>query len=78
MTPTTHPSNNHSFGPPEGMTEEQCSTVRATVAMDNGNPVIFTFWKPDEDELRMLLEGKAVAVGFYGGSCPVHSVGIAT
>lgn len=78
MTPTTHHTNNITFSPPEGMTEEECSTIRGTIIEEDGQQMLVTFWKPDAEELAWLNAGQAVALTFYAGRCPVHAVSVAT
>lgn len=78
MYPTTHPSNNVTFTPPEGVPEEEVMTIKGTILEEDGKKVVMTFWKPHPDELKLLNEGHDVVLIFHTDVCPVHAVAVAT
>ena len=73
-----HKSNDFVLTAPEGM--ENCKPIPATRQLlkesedDEGVPAIITFWKPDENEMRMLLSGGCVMLYVFGTVHPPVAV----
>lgn len=73
-----HKSNDFVLEAPEGM--ENCRPIPATRQLmkadeaDPGVPCIVTFWKPTEEEMRMLLSGGNVMLYVFGTSHPPVAV----
>lgn len=72
-----------SVGPPKGIADEDCGTVKALCGNVNENggafdgaPAMRVYYKPNALELELLRMGKAIEFAFYSNVMPVHSVGI--
>lgn len=81
MTPTTHQSNNLTLTPPEGVSEEDCQTIRATTGvcdLPSGEQAAYVacFWKPNAAELELLNQGRSVVVMHWGTRVVPHSVAV--
>jgi hypothetical protein len=49
---------------------------RERVTFDDGSTAIFSFWKPDADELAQLVAGGTVRLGVWTEPIPPVSVGV--
>lgn len=58
---------NKRFGPPEGMSDEECFTVHA-LEIDGR---VTTAWLPSIEDLKNLRSGKPIYLSCFGGMPPV-------
>jgi hypothetical protein len=70
MTPTAHPLCNDVLRKPEGMTDEQCGDL--PIRREDG--YVWSFWKPEAEELLALNNGGSVALAIMGATHPPVSV----
>lgn len=75
MSPVHFPEANTRFGPPADMEESQVMTIHAYVheivggSCDGLNQVV-TAWRPTDEELELLKQGKPLFISFLGGLPP--------
>lgn len=70
MTPVDFPEANLSLGPPDGMTEAECQTIKGLRCLRDGMPLVITCWEPTEDEWAAMRAGGKVWLTVYGLSMP--------
>jgi hypothetical protein len=75
MISTNFPEANATFGPPNGMSEEQVNCIKAYLGYVgggscDGSTIVVTAWKPSPEELTDLLAGKPVFLTCLGGLPP--------
>lgn len=70
MTPTKHPLCNDVLTKPAGMTEEECGDL----PIRRDGDFIWSFWKPQPEELLALNLGGHVALAIMGATHPPLSV----
>lgn len=71
MDPTNFDQSNMIFGPPDGMTEDQCRSLFAFQgSMSGGTPVVITCWKPTKDDLECINRGGRVWLYIMGDTQP--------
>lgn len=68
------------MGPPKGVAEEDCYTLEVlqgdiSKGVFDGSPFFRSFWKPSEEELKILNDGGVVELNIIGIFPPV-SVGV--
>ncbi len=73
MKPIKHPNCNDILRKPDGMTEEECGDLH--IRRDSG--FVWSFWKPDAEELLALNRGGSVALSVMGDTHPPLSVLVA-
>jgi hypothetical protein len=73
MKPIKHPNCNDILRKPDGMTEEECGDLH--IRRDSG--FVWSFWKPDAEELLALNRGGSVALSVMGETHPPLSVLVA-
>lgn len=60
----------HKLGAPPGVTEDKCFTLHTRMepgGEDDGmGPFMYSYWKPDADELAVLVTGGAVKLCVRG------------
>lgn len=73
-----HPSNNHVFGPPIDYDHSvvPCGSLPVTICMSEGQQVIQSFWRPDANELRAIMEGHPIVLIVHGQQHPVVSLAV--
>jgi hypothetical protein len=59
---------NNTFGPPQGMSNEECFTVHSMIEGDR----VITAWLPSKEDLANLRSGKPIFLSCYGGMPPVN------
>lgn len=77
MKPVDFLEANTLFGPPPGIDESQCATVRAYSGLAgggsmDGSPLVVTAWKPEPRELEDIISGKPIFLTFVGVGLPPH------
>ncbi len=65
MKPVSFPQANAKFGPPEGMSEEQVSSVdvfggKIQGGHLDGSNIIITCWEPTDEELTQILVDRKI------------------
>nr|WP_297388221.1 hypothetical protein [uncultured Roseateles sp.] len=65
-----HPTNNDVLAAPPGVSIEDCTAAPITRVTQDGRNEVWTFWKPDADELVALNAGKCVVLGVWGRTMP--------
>lgn len=71
MLPTNFPESNAVLGPPQGMSEEECSSLFTLRSKDeSGHPVVVSCWKPTRDELEALNAGRPLWLVVLGQTMP--------
>lgn len=78
MRPIQHPSNNGVLGAPAGMPIEECRGLFITRVMhvDTQRAGVFSYWKPDADELALLAAGHAVRLSVLGITHAPVAIGV--
>lgn len=66
---------NHSFGPPQGISDKDCGSLPVKRFESNFGKAYTSFWKPTISELKILNEGGSVALTVYGPTHPMVSMG---
>lgn len=69
-----HSTNNMLLGAPHGM--DNCDSLPATM-MTEPEPMIASFWRPTESELKILNEGGSVILYVFGTAHPPVALGAA-
>lgn len=66
---------NSVIGAPPGTPIEECSALPIRRAQyEDGTPVIQSFWKPTEEELKNLIAGKPIMLSVWGTRMPPVSL----
>lgn len=78
MNPVEFPEANCTFGPPQGLTENQVRPIKAyrgTVPTGSieGLPMVVTAWKPNDQEKERILNGEPIYLTIIG-TLPPHSL----
>lgn len=78
MNPTQHKSNNDVLPAPPGVAIEDCRALPITrvVFHPSGRPGVMSYWQPSAEELKLLAQGHAVYLSFWGQTHPPVSVGV--
>lgn len=76
MNRSQHTSNNHVLGAPVGMNIDECSALPITVIQYTDTVGLRSFWKPTEEELKLLVAGSFVTIEILGSSHPPIIVGV--
>ena len=61
-----HPTNNDVLGAPPGVSIEDCTAAPITRVIQDGRHEVWTYWKPDAQELAALNAGKCVVLCVWG------------
>jgi hypothetical protein len=77
MSPIDFNQSNRRFGPPEGVSEEQCGTLFAHVGEvrsgpNEGVPIVVTCWIPTPEEREKISEGSPIFMTMVGGGLMPH------
>lgn len=75
MYPVKTPRSKGIYGAPRGLENKVGGLPYWRTQSDLG-PVIWSEWKPNEEELRILNEGGQVCVGIYGEPIYPMTVGV--
>lgn len=71
IKPISFAQANRKFGPPEGMTEEQCGELHAFVGADpNGVPVIISCFELSDEDIETLKKTKVLWLWVFGQGMP--------
>lgn len=70
MEPIKHPHCNDVLRKPDGMTEEECRDLHICRA----SGCVWSFWKPNAEELAALVVGGSVALSIMGETHPPLSI----
>lgn len=76
MLPVTFDKANFTFGKPEGMTDEQCSSLHvwkgAAPVDDNGTmvPCIISKWQPSKEDIEAIVKGDGIWLSITGRGMP--------
>ena len=78
MIPDEFEQANRTFSPPPGLTEGQCVPIKVFAGCAEGGscdgiPIVVAAWKPSEEEIDDILDGRPVFITFVGG-LPPHTV----
>lgn len=75
---TQHPSNNKVLGAPQGWDQAElpCGALPVTMALDQGLPVMISFWRPTDEEILQLARGGLVALFIHGTTHPVVAMAV--
>lgn len=69
-----HPSCNHHFGPPPGISGNDCGTLPVKRWRDPSfGQVLTSFWRPSAQELATLNAGGSIAINLYTNVQPMMS-----
>lgn len=76
MEPIRTAETNFDYGPPRGH-EGDIGNLPCMKGTNNGYPVVFAVYEPDDEERKAIAEGANLRMGLYGIEpiCPV-SLGI--
>lgn len=75
MLPIDFPGSNFTFTKPQGMTDEQCMSLRVFKGHDTeGNPVIISAWKPSYEDIKAINEGRPIWFSCRGLGMPPVSI----
>jgi len=67
MIPTDFEGTNVILGKPEGMTDEQCYSIKGKRGIDENNfPYTMVAFTPNADDMKALQEGRALFVKVLG------------
>lgn len=70
-----HPQCNYNFGPPKGVSGNDCGTLPVKQWQDPDFGQAYTsFWRPSEAELKALNDGGSIALTIYGPGHPMLSM----
>jgi hypothetical protein len=72
MSPIQHPLCNDILKRPSDMTEEECSDLHILRDKDR----IYSFWKPDPQELAALNKGEPIVFQCLGTNHPPISIDV--
>lgn len=68
------------FGPPDnwdGDTQGECGMLAVLDVVDtSGSKIMISAWKPNEEEIKAINEGKPVYLWIYGALHPVVSLSV--
>jgi hypothetical protein len=69
------------YGPPEGVPDSECGTLETLQGtylggVFDGSPAIVSFWRPSEQEIEMLKQGRPVEFVVLMPVCPVMQVNV--
>lgn len=71
MQPSNFDEANTNLGPPQGVGEDQCSTLRVCRGLLQGKtPVVISCWKPDRAELEEIMRTGRVWLMIWGQTQP--------
>lgn len=73
-----HPLCDDVLGAPKGVSIEECRALPILRFVENGQPQIASFWKPDAEELAFLNAGRAVVLIVWGHTHAPVFVGVAS
>jgi hypothetical protein len=77
MRGVQHPSTNKVLVAPPGVSRKECGSLPVTNVIYEGNiPGVWSYWRPNEEELKALNAGKCVRVSVIGETQPMMSVGV--
>lgn len=77
MIPTDFQGSNTIFDKPEDMTEEQCGSIPAMVAVTQDDAeVVITCWELSEDDLKIAMETKRIYCYHFGHYLQPHTLTI--
>jgi hypothetical protein len=74
VNPIKHPSNNFTFGPPDGM--ENCQPLSVTRVDYDGVLASQSYWRPEAAELAAIAAGKPIILTVYGRGHPPLWIGV--
>lgn len=76
MKPSNFPEQNFTFGPPQGVSEEECGNLPCHKGFEEGSnwPVIISAWKPSAEELEEINKSGTVWLRIYGSGMPPVSL----
>jgi len=71
MQPSNFDRANTNLGPPDGVGEEECGTLRVWRGSDDiGRDVVISCWKPTQDEIEEIQRTGRVWLWVWGKSAP--------
>lgn len=71
MLPVDFEGANFTFTKPEGMTDEQCMSLKVYRGPDGrGNPIILTAWRHNKEDLEALNNGGNLWISISGTGMP--------
>lgn len=70
MEPTSFDQSNHVLGPPQGMTEEQVTSLSVFRGVAGDAPVVISCWKLTKEELEELKRTGRVWLWIWGQTMP--------
>lgn len=69
------PQCNHQFGPPPGVSGDDCGVLHVKRWNDPHFGLVQTsYWRPNSQELKALIAGGAIALNIYGAGHPMLSM----
>lgn len=66
MNPINFEQVNEIMGPPEGMTEEECSDLPVAHVQAQEQEVFISCWEMSEEELQILIQTRKIWVWQFG------------
>jgi hypothetical protein len=72
MIPANFDEANGQLGPPEGMSEDECHTLRVWRGPREGDgaPMVISCWKPTQEELKEIQRTGRVWLWIMGNTMP--------
>lgn len=71
VKPVDFPYANITFGPPEGMTSDECMPLRVLKTRTaDGKDILITCWQPTPEERERIAKGEPVWLTVYGRGHP--------
>lgn len=75
MIPVEFPEKNFTFGKPESMTDEQCSSLDVWKGHNTeGQPIIISKWMPNKEDIEAINRGEGIYVEIFGHGMPPISL----
>lgn len=76
MVPSAFDEDNTVLGPPQGMTEDEVTSLSVFRGVNSDNePVVISCWKFDKEELAEMLKTGRVWLYVYGLNMPPCAIG---
>ncbi len=69
------------YGPPQGVPDSECGTLETLQGtylggVFDGSPAVVSYWKPSEEEIELLKQGRPVEFVILMPVCPVMQVNV--
>lgn len=71
-----HPSNNGVLGAPPGYTYQDCMALPITRVEYGGGPCVISYWRPDAEEIALIVARKPVMLLVQGTTHAPVFVGV--